>query len=344
MLASARCNLETNSAVRLLATREAYPERPKRIVQVETPYSWIYLADRHVYKLKKPLKLGPLDFSSQILRHRACVDELWLNQRLTSEVYQGVVPVMRDTHGSLSLGGTGVPVDWTVKMRRLPEERNLGVLLEGDRLGSQDIRAVAGTLASFYKNRPPITMQLATFRQRLSGRIRANQMALENRVRPDLCDTVRHVHELQLKFLTTTAELLNARVGDGVIVEGHGDLRSMHIYIEHQPQVIDCIEYSHTLRQVDTVDDLCLLLIECERLGRPDVSEALLAEYVRLTSDHVPERLCNFYKSYRACVWARTFLLRTMQNGQIGLRTSVKLDPANEEPYLRLAEKYAIML
>lgn len=344
MLADTRCKLEMTSAAGLLAMREAYPERPKRIELVETPFSWVYLADRHVYKLKKPIKLGPLDFSSQILRRQSCVDELWLNQRLTSGVYQGVVPVTRDILGHLSLGGTGVPIDWTVKMRRLPDERNLGVLLKGNRLGSQDIRAVAGTLAAFFLNRPPVTVQLATFHERLSGRIRANQMALENSVRPELCDTVRHVHDLQLRFLATATEQLNARVGDGLIVDGHGDLRSAHIYIEHQPQVIDCIEYCRALRQVDAVDDLCLLLIECERLGRPDVSEVFLAEYVRHTSDHVPERLCNFYKSYRACVWARYLLLQAMQNGQIGQRAGDRLDTAEEESYLRLAEKYATTL
>lgn len=377
MLASAHCNLEMISAAGLLAKRETYPERPKRIELVETPYSWVYFADRHVYKLKKPVQFGPLDFSSPILRRQACVDESWLNQRLTSEVYQGLVPVVRDNRGHLMLGGSGVPVDWTVKMRRLPEERNLGLLLESNRLSDQDIRAVAGTLAAFFLNRPPVTLQLTTFRERLSGRIRANQKALENSVQSKLCDTVRRIHGLQLKFLDTATKLLNARVGDGLIIDGHGDLRSAHIYIEHRPQVIDCIEYSPALRQVDAVDDLCFLLIECERRNRQDVSEVFLAEYVRHTADQVPDKICNFYKSYRACVWARYVLLQAMQSGQMerpaGARlasgqalllglphqqvlagqeviraTALKdtLDQGlaaddQEEPYLRLAEKYA---
>jgi len=329
----------------MLALRESYPERPKRIKRLETPFSWLYLVDRHVYKLKKPVKLGQLDFSSQILRRQACVDESWLNQRLTSGVYQGVVPINRDTRGRLSLGGSGVPVDWTVKMRRLPEERNLGKLLAGNRLQSQDIRAVAETLAVFYLNRPPVTVQLVAFREHLAGRIHANQIALENGVRPGLCDSVRHIHDLQLKFLLAATELLNARVGDGRIVDGHGDLRSAHIYLEHQPQVIDCIEYSRALRQVDAVDDLCRLLMEFERLGREDLSEAILAEYIRRTSDHIPERLCNFYKSYRACVWARFILLRAGLNIQFEPR--VRKDPTvagEEELYLHLAEKYAATL
>jgi aminoglycoside phosphotransferase family enzyme len=344
MLASAHSNLKMISAAGLLAKRETYPERPQRIELVETPYSWVYFADRHVYKLKKPVKFGPLDFSSRSLRRQACVDELWLNQRLTSGVYQGVVPVVRDNRGHLTLGGGGVPVDWTVKMRRLPEERNLGVLLENNRLSGQDIRVVADTLASFFLNRPPVTLQLATFREHLSGRIRANQTALENRVQPGLCDTVRHIHGLQLKFLDTATELLNTRVGDGLIVDGHGDLQSAHIYIEHQPQVIDCIEYSPALRQVDAVDDLCFLLIECERLNRQDVSAVILAEYVRHTCDHVPEKICNFYKSYRACVWARFVLLQAMQNSQRGQPTGGRLAADDEEQYLRLAEKYAVTL
>lgn len=344
MLASAQCSLELTSAAELLVGREAYPERPKRVELVETPYSWVFLADRHVYKLKKPVKFGPIDFSSSILRRQACIDEVWQNQRLTSGVYQAVVPVVSNIHGTLSLGGTGVPVDWTVKMRRLPNERNFGVLLAGNRLGSEEIRSVAGTLAAFFRNRPPVTVQLTTFRERLAHQVQDNQRVLENRVRPGLCDTVRHIHDLQLEFVDSAKEILNRRVGDGLIVDGHGDLCSAHIFMEHQPQVIDCLECDCPFRQVDVVDDLCLLLIECERLDRLDVSEAILAEYTRNMSDHVPKRLCNFYKSYRACVWARRVLLLARHRGHRRGQASVESAVTEEEYYLQLAKKYAAML
>ncbi len=345
MLESARCNLETISAARILAQRETYPERPQRVELLETPYSWVYFADRHVYKLKKPVQFGPLDYSSPTLRRQACVDETWLNQRLTSEVYQGVVPVLRDAYGQLTLGGVGVPVDWTVRMRRLPEDRNMRALLENNRLSAQEIRSVAGTLAAFFLNRPPVTLQWATFRERLAGRIRASQDALENSVPSRYCAMVRRIHGLQLEFLDVAIPLLNTRVGDGLIVDGHGDLRSAHIYVEHQPQVIDCIEYSTALRQVDVVDDLCFLLIECEWLNRQSVSEAILSEYIRRTSDQVPETICSFYKSYRACVWARILLLQVSRCGQ-DEKTAGGKQVADEGAgaYLRLAEKYAAKL
>lgn len=325
----------------LLASAQTYTERPDRVEIVETHVSWVFLTGRYAYKLKKPVHFDGIDFSSIALRRQACVSELWLNRRLAPDVYQSVMPVTRDAVGNLSLNGPGVPVDWVVKMRRLPEERNLRWLIGYDQLQPQDIRSVATTLASFLLNRPPETVLLDTFCRRLARNIQATQTLLENSVPPALCEMVRQVHAVQLQFLTTATGILHERVGDGRIIEGHGDLRPEHIYIEHCPKVIDCIEFSRSLRQVDAIDDLCFLLMECERLGRADVGDAMLSEYAHLAADEVPRRLCSFYKCYRACLRAKISSIRIAQLGQSPEPAVVAAEIAEREQYLRLAQKYA---
>ena len=326
----------------LLASVEAYTERPQSVELVETHISWVFLTGRYAYKLKKPLKLDGIDYSTVALRREACVNELLLNRRLTEDVYHATLPITRGDSGRLSLNGGGVPVDWVVKMRQLPEARNLRWLMENNQLRPQDIECVGKMLAEFFVNRPPETVLMETFGERLAENIHANQAWLENHVPTPLCPSVRKIHAVQLAFLASASDILHERVGDGRIIDGHGDLRPEHIFIEHTPKVIDCIEFNRELRQIDAVDDLCFLLMECDRLGQKDVGEALLAEYERRTGDEVPEPLCAFYKCYRACVRAKVASIRADQLIQASLSEAAEGQLAELKQYLQLAEQYAI--
>ena len=112
-----------NDVFSMMELPATYPECPSNVEVIETHISWVFLTERFAYKLKKPVRFDFLDFSTPELRRRACQRELTLNRRLAGNVYLDVLPITKDVHGSLRLEGKGTPVDWVVKMRRLPADR-----------------------------------------------------------------------------------------------------------------------------------------------------------------------------------------------------------------------------
>jgi predicted kinase len=114
-------------------------------------------------------------------------------------------------------------------------------------------------------------------------------------------------------MLRLAAETFDHRGLDGRIVEGHGDLRPEHIYLAPTPTIIDCIEFNAEFRQLDVLDELCFLAMECERLGAGWVGEEVVSQYRSASGDDFSPRLAAFYKCYRACVRAKVFMLRAEQ-------------------------------
>src|SRR5690348_10556660 len=161
-----------------LRSPTAYAERPARIDCRETHISWVFLTDRYVYKLKKPVRFDFLDYSTPALRREACEAEVRLNRRMAKGVYLAVVPITKESGGKLALGGKGPVVDWLVKMRRLPAERMLDELLRRGRLTPAEIDGLAAFLARFYHSTSPLTLGAWDYRQSIEKHIRANRREL----------------------------------------------------------------------------------------------------------------------------------------------------------------------
>jgi aminoglycoside phosphotransferase family enzyme/predicted kinase len=303
---------DSERLVAFLAEPSSYPDRPGSVEVVETHISWVFLTDRYAYKLKKPVTFEFLDFSTPGRRRQACLEELRCNRRLAPDVYLDVLPLTHDDGGAMALGGGGTPIDWIVRMRRLAAAKALDVVLQSGRLTKADSRAIADLLICFYAGLPSEQTPPAQYRQRLDDHLRANGADLladapEERAR------VRRILGAQLRFLAVQAELFEKRVAAGRIVDGHGDLRPEHIYLEDPPAVIDGIEFSAELRQVDIADELSFLAMECRRLGDGGLGELILATYQIACGDKLPPPLLAFYRSYRACVRAKVALLRDRQ-------------------------------
>jgi aminoglycoside phosphotransferase family enzyme/predicted kinase len=296
----------------------------------------VFLTDRYAYKLKKPVRFEFLDFSTAELRHRACQNELRLNRRLAPDVYVDVLPITQDPSGLLEFDGRGQEVDWVVKMRRLPAQTALDVLLRENRLGPEDAQAIAKYLANFYARLLPKSLSPDDYRQALDRHIRANGAALLNWI-PAERPRLRRIQSAQLRYLNVRAELIDKRVTNGRIADGHGDLRPEHIYLDGRPIVIDCIEFSEELRTVDIADELSFLSMECQRLGDGRVGEAVLSQYQRVCEDEIPESLLDFYRCYRALVRAKVALLRDQQLTDRGTQPSADLI----RQYVDLADDYA---
>ncbi len=305
------------NVVDVLSDAASYPDHPGAVTVIETHISWVFLTDRYAYKLKKPVRFEFLDFSTPESRHHACLEELRLNRRLAPDVYVAVLPITRDSNGVLTFNGHGEKVDWVVQMRRLPAEQALNVRLCEGRLTSDQADAIARFLADFYARLTPARLTAGDYRQALERHIRANGATLfDSPFTNDL--KIRQAQSAQLRYLTVQAGVLDSRVAAGRVVEGHGDLRPEHIYLNGRPIIIDCIEFSDELRNVDIADDLSFLAMECERLGNSelgniDLGDRVLATYQQVGGDRVPASLLAFYRSYRACVRAKVVLLRTEQ-------------------------------
>jgi aminoglycoside phosphotransferase family enzyme len=288
------------SVEQLLAPIRASVGSDARLEVIETRLSWIILTQQHAYKIKKPANFG--ESRNQMLqkRHQACLDEYWLNQGLAPGVYMGVLPISQDLSGRLRLNGKGNVVDWAVKMRRLRREQNLLYLIETHSLLRNQTTMLAESLARFYHARPPQPDGVDNLLQRLIHRIADAADRLKMLLPRPNWDVINRLQTSQRRYLGRARALFTSRVCDGCIVDGHGELRPEHVFFERRPLIIDCVEYSAALRKLDALDDLSLLVMECERLGRKDVGAEIIAHYIQITGDVVSSELEAFYKSLHA--------------------------------------------
>lgn len=296
---------DTEAKLAFLAEPEAYPERTQSVECVETHMAWVFLTDRHAFKLKKPVRHDFLDFSTVEARRQDCAREIELNRRLAADVYLEMVPLTRGIDGLMELSGSGEVVDWLVKMRRLPRERMLDWQLEHGSPTDAELRPAALLLAEFYRNAQPMDLSTQTYLQDLENSTRENMEALSQPMYELPADMIGRVADAQLKFLEREAELVQRRVRDRHIVEGHGDLRPEHICLIEPPVIIDCLEFKRGFRIVDPVDEYAFLTLECHVVGQAWVGELFLNVYSELSGDYPSNRLFDFYKSQRALLRAK---------------------------------------
>jgi aminoglycoside phosphotransferase family enzyme len=282
--------------VRFLSQPGAYAGETASVEAVETHFAWVFLTDVHAYKLKKPIRFDRLDFSTLTARRWDCEEELRLNRRLAAGVYLAVVPLGRRGDGSLLLEGGGTPVDWLVKMVRLPSDRMLDHALKRGGVTGPDVRAVALHLAQFYRTQGVLDPGGKAYRRRLEGLVAANRDELSA---ADLgLPRVRALACRMLLLLERERAAIEARAAR--VVEGHGDLRPEHVCLCVPPCVIDCLEFDLDLRIVDPVEELAFLGLECARLGAAWIAPLLVDIYASETHDTVPALLTHLYTGLRA--------------------------------------------
>ena len=274
---------------------------PCEVRSVETHMAWVFLTDRHAWKLKKPVRYAFLDFSTVEARRRDGLEEVALNARLAPGVYLDVVPLALEPSGVLALGGDGPAVDWLVHMRRLPEALFLDRRLGSGGVGDREIGAVADVLARFYAAAVPVGISGEAYCARLGAAI-VDDVEELGRHDPD-SDGAEDIGAALVGFIEANTSLLEGRASH--VVEGHGDLRPEHVCLDTTPVVIDCLEFNQDFRIVDPVDELAFLAMECGMIGAPAAGVAIL----RATcGDDPPEALVGFYAAARALLRAKLAL------------------------------------
>lgn len=307
---------EPETLRKFLLNPNSHPEHPAEVKLVETHISEVFIADSRVYKLKKPVHFDFLDFSTVAKRKQACEDEVRLNRRLAPEVYLGLSAVTVSPSGVLAIDGDGEPVDWLVKMRRLHDDQSLLSRIQSNDLSSQAVSRVAEMLTKFFREQPPVSVKPDNYRRLIHEHVAANRQSLLEVPDHFAEHVVKRVHTAQLLFLHTATQQFDDRVCDGRLIEGHGDLRPEHIYLTPQPLAIDCVEFNKSLRQLDVLDELSFLAMECAALNAESVGEQIIDHYLKASGDHCPAGMLEFYMTYRACVRTKVCLLQAHKSDE----------------------------
>jgi len=304
-----------------LLRAEAYPRAPADPVELrETHASWVFLVGDEVYKVKRPVDLGFLDYRTLEARRRACDEEVRLNRRLAPTIYIGVEPVCQDRAGH-HLGGTGQIVDWAVHMRRLPDTASAQALLAAGRLDRGQLEALANRMARFLAGAAPAPRfgTLGILRQNVEQNMR---QSLATTAQGDIVDrdTLDEIWGYQDQELRFRARRFAARIAAGRIRDGHGDLRLEHVYFlptsgGPAPIVIDCVEFSEAFRAGDVANELAFLAMELEAAGRSDLAAGFVARSAEALDDFELYGVLDFYLCYRANVRAKIAALLATDPG-----------------------------
>ena len=296
---------ETTAMVADLRRPEAYPasERPADVTLVETHISWIFMTGRFVYKVKKPVDLGFLDFTTVEKRRHYCHQEVVLNRRLAPETYLGVAEV-REEEGRHTIDGPGATVEYAVKMRQLPHERAMAELVPRGEVTVETVERVAERVQRFHEaaeTGEAITRggDLDAVRFDVQENFDQTERYVGITVSPAEFAVVRAYSEA---FLEVRAALFERRATEGRVRDCHGDLHLAHVFLVDGIQVIDCIEFNERFRYDDVACDLAFLAMDLDHAGRPDLSRALVEAYVAKSEDRELPLLLDFYKCYRAYV------------------------------------------
>ncbi|GAA0249415.1 AAA family ATPase [Actinomadura nitritigenes] len=283
------------------------PDQMNGAAVSETHSGVVFFVGDRAYKLKKPLDLGFLDFSTRERREHACHEEIRLNRRFAPDVYLGVCDVR---------GPDGDLCDHLVTMRRMPPDRRLSTLVEAREPVEGPLRDTARILAAWHAEAPRgprISAQETrdAVRSRwddgfelvrsLPGHVIAGSAATE-------------IERLAISFLAGRDPLFNARIAEGRVVDGHGDLLATDIFcLDDGPRILDCLEFDERLRWLDGLDDASFLAMDLEHLGAPDLAERFIGWYTEFAADPAPASLRHHYVAYRAFVRAKVACLRHAQ-------------------------------
>ncbi|HLF77665.1 MAG TPA: AAA family ATPase [Dehalococcoidia bacterium] len=332
--------------VRALRRKDTYPRPPREIELVQTHISYVFLVDDEVFKVKKPVDLGFVDFTTLAKRRAACEAEVRLNRRgCAGGVYLGVEPIMRDAEGRYRIGGAGEVIDYAVHMKRLPEDRMMDRLLEQDAVDFEMIGRLAGRVAQLHaeaERNDRITRVGGT------ATLAKNWRDTLEQVRPFVGQTLSQTRYQRIEafanaFMDSEGELLQRRESDGRIRDCHGDMRSDSVCFDDTlPDgicIYDCIEFNDAFRYCDTGLDIAFLAMDLDYRGRPDLSDLLIGLYAPTAGDPELPLLLNFYKCYRACVRGKVESLLSVDEGVPARQRSRARHRA--QAYFCLAAAYA---
>jgi hypothetical protein len=317
------CKME--GLIAALRDPESYPHPVDGVEVIETHISWVLLAGAYAYKVKKPVRLPFLDFSTLEARRRYCEEELRLNRRTAPELYLEVVPISQTARGA-AVAASGEPVEYAVKMRRFAFDALADDMAQRGALGPAQIDAIAAVLAGFHGAAPRAAPAGA---YGASAQIAAPAIGNFDQIAaPGAAAQLGRLRAWTEGECRRLQPVFAARLAGGQVRECHGDLHLGNIaFIDGRAVPFDCIEFDPALRWIDVASEVAFLVMDLRAHGLAGAGWRLLNDWLEATGDYAAVGVLRFYLVYRAMVRAKI----------AGLRNA----PASFGSYLALAEQLA---
>jgi len=280
------------------------PDETKGVSLVQTHISFVIIADQFVYKIKKPVDFGFLDFTTLEKRRYYCNQEIKLNRRLSQDLYLDVLPIVHNGAHYRMGGGEGRIVEYAVKMKRLPDEMLMkSVFLRGG-LREVHLRRIAEVIARFHRT-TRTSPEIDAFGSPEAFKVNTDENFSQTEKYIGMTMRKHDFDELKRwtsSFYTSARNALMTRVKDERIRDCHGDLHMEHICLSENLPIFDCIEFNDRFRYTDTLNDFAFLLMDLEYHGGKKQSSMLWDFYREFAHEGQVESILTFYKVYRAYV------------------------------------------
>jgi aminoglycoside phosphotransferase family enzyme/predicted kinase len=312
----------------------AYAHPVSSVELVETHISWVLLASEYVYKIKKPIALDFLDFSSLERRKFYCDEEIRLNRPFAPEIYVDVVPITMED-GQPCIGASGTPIEYAVRMRRFDQAMRLDAQLEQGKLSVRDMKELARNIAERHTAASVIDESqrdhvIAVTKEFMFD----NLAALDGFIDEPELGFLREWTELEIKKLEPE---LRQRFDDGFVRDCHGDLHLANLVrLPRGITTFDCIEFSTDLRHIDVTCDIAFLIMDLVARKRHDLAAHFLNRYLECTGDYECLRLMSLYFVYRCLVLAKVAAIRSQEREQESERDA---DLAEVRDYCEMAKR-----
>jgi uncharacterized protein len=331
--------LSQKEIVGALMKPETYDEPPGKIELVQTHISYVFLTKNFVYKVKKAVNFGFLNFETLEKRHFYCEKELQLNRRLCEDMYLEVVSINKSD--AIRIKGRGETVEYALKMKRMPQEKIMTKLLEENQVDSKLVDKIAKLIAEFH-SKAETNQQISEFGSLkiIKTNWDENFVQTQNVVDKTISKTdFELIREKIVSFMEMNKILFEKRSAEGKVKDCHGDIHSGNIFITDRIYIFDAIEFNERFRYSDVAADMAFLAMDLDFKGRTDLSEFFVERYVAYSGDKELMKLLPFYKCYRAYVRGKVVGFR-LNDPNIGKEEK---QAATEEAkaYFKLAAGYA---
>lgn len=323
-----------------LLSTDSYGHPAADVQLIQTHISYVLIAGEFVYKFKKPMNFGFLDFSTLDKRAHYCLQEITLNRRLCPEIYLERVTVTRAPDG-YALGGDGDIVEYGVKMRRLEEKQMMGRVLAAGALTATHLDRIVDTLVPFYES-AEVNDEIRSYGRTESVAVNVVENFEQTEAFVDGPALSREQFE-QIKAYALAVlkqeERFDRRIADERIRDCHGDLYSANICLGDKVYIFDCIEFNDRFRYSDVAGDIGFLAMDLDFHGLDDLADHFVSRYVERSGDRGLLDLIAFYKCYRAYVRGKINLFTA---ADAGVEPATAADcTAQATRYFELAQRYA---
>ena len=307
--------MDHSPIVEQMTRPDFYPHRPQKVEVVQTHISYVFIAGDFVYKVKKPVNFGFLDFTTLDKRKFYCEEELRLNKRLAPSIYLDVVPIGRDNAGRLTLGGVPDIVEYAVLMKKLPLDKMLKILLARGKADVDVMDAVAEKIARFHQEaqtggRIDEMGSASVIRHNHEENFAQTEKYIDVTLSPFQHAFLKAYAE---KFIASNTNLLAKRVTEHKIRDCHGDLHLEHICVADEIMVFDCIEFNERFRFADVAAEVAFLTMDLDYNGYFSQSVDFTNSYLKYSRDEDLRALLNFYRCYYAFVRGKVTSFRLDQ-------------------------------